>query len=75
MPPKKVEAVPSVLTDISPCYLIEKSDWGSFKKAIITCGLIWNIPDWMSTIVYQGVDYIELKKGEATLDAIFPHLQ
>lgn len=64
MPPKKPDAVTTapVLSDISPFYLTEKSEWGLFKKAITSCGLIWNIPDWMSTIVYQGDDYLEIKK-------------
>jgi hypothetical protein len=73
MPPKKIESVPvSTLSDLPPSYLLEKSQWSDFKKAITTCGLIWNLPDWMSTIVYQGIDYVEMKKKEPSLDDIFP---
>lgn len=39
MPPKKPDAVTTapVLSDISPFYLTEKSEWGLFKKAITSC--------------------------------------
>ena len=74
MPPKKVEPVIPVvpLSDIPCHYLTEKSQWADFKKSIITCGLTWNIPDWMSTIVYQGADYKILKESDSKLDTYFP---
>ena len=79
MPPKKViEPVLSSVLSAPPLielpyyFLTEKYHWTDFKKAIDTCGCTWNIPDWMSTIVYQGIDYLELKKSEDTLDDMFP---
>ena len=79
MPPKKVyePVVPSVMSappliELPYYFLTEKYQWPEFKKAIDTCGFTWNIPDWMSTIIYQGVDYLELKKAEDTLDEMFP---
>lgn len=77
MPPKKSDAlsITPTLPDVVPCYLMDKGDWGLFKKSIITCGLIWNLPEWRSTIVYQGVDYIEMKKKNLVLTIFSQYLQ
>ena len=71
MPPKKVEPVSPLLADIPYVYLLDQSQWPDFKRALNNCGLTWNIPDWMTTIVYKGLDYKTIcNKGE-DLDKIF----
>ena len=52
------------LIDINPVYLIDRSGWADFKRALNECGLAWNLPHWMTTIVYKGTEWIEQgKKG------------
>ena len=60
------------LQDLPFQFLTDKYQWGEFKRAIENCGLTWNIPDWLYTITYKGVDYKELKKTDATIDDVFP---
>ena len=59
------------LPDIPPVYLIDKSQIGDLKRVINNCGLSWNIPDWINTIVYKGVQYKDLLSKGRNLDAIF----
>src|SRR5688572_3424831 len=47
------------LIDINPVYLLDRSGWVEFKRALNECGLIWNIPHWMTTIVYMGTEWNE----------------
>jgi hypothetical protein len=80
MPPKavtKVEPASPSLVDLPHQYLLEKSQWIDFKKALNTCGLTWNLPDWNSTILYKGNDYKMLESKGKNMDAIFipPTLQ
>jgi len=77
MPPaKKTAAVESYaaahLVDIPLVYLLDRSQWTDFKRALNNCGLTWNLPDWMMTIVHKGPDWVKLaetKKDE--LEEVF----
>jgi hypothetical protein len=52
------------LIDIKPVYLLDRAGWMEFKRALNECGLIWNIPHWMTTIVYKGTEWNEqIAKG------------
>ena len=61
------------LTELPFTYLLERSSWSEFRRALNTCGLTWNIPDWMCTIVHGGPDYEKLKMEDEELDVIFKH--
>src|SRR5690349_87248 len=51
----------STLVDLPSFYLLDRSNWTNFKRNLNNCGLTWNLPDWMSTIVYRGDDYKKLE--------------
>ena len=76
MPAKaKQDAMPAMLPDIPYLYLTDRSQWSDLKRALNNCGLSWNIPDWMYTVVHGGEDYLAMRKSspeaKAELDAIF----
>ena len=82
MPPRVAAALPPplpspprdrelALPDLPYQYLLERSQWSDFKRALNNCGLTWAIPDWMSTILYKGKDYKDLKEKGEDMDAIF----
>ena len=55
-PPRlQMESVP--LVDIPCVFLNDRLCWPDFKRALTECGLIWNLSDWMTTIVYRGVEW------------------
>ena len=58
--------VERVLADVPYCYLLDKSNWAEFKRALNNCGYTWNLPDWIHTLVFQGKQYQEIleKKPE-----------
>ena len=53
------------LVDIPCIYMNDRSCWPEFKKGLTECGLIWNLPEWMTTIVYKGTEWniIRADKG------------
>jgi len=62
------------LADIPFVYLLDRSQWTDFKRALNNCGLTWNIPDWMMTIVYKGPDWMEIAQDaeeKVRLETIF----
>jgi len=71
MPPAKkptatVESyAASHLVDIPIVYFLDRSQWTDFKRALNNCGLTWNLPDWMTTIVYKGDDWKRIANTEA----------
>ena len=75
MPPRKTEPVmtviPPPLVEIPYFYLSEKSQWTDFKRSLNNCGLVWNIPDWMSTILYNGEDYQKVFQEMKEIETIF----
>jgi hypothetical protein len=75
MPPRAIVPVvapsPS-LPDIPIQYLIEKGQWTDFKRSIENCGLTWNLPDWLYTIAYKGMDYKAIKDSGEKIDDLFP---
>lgn len=61
------------LVDIPCVYLNDRSVWPDFKRAIHECGLIWGLPDWMTTITYKGIEWQNLQVEHATdLSVYFP---
>lgn len=78
MPPRKIDvAIPAPapvlqLPELSYSYLMDRSQWIDFKRALNNCGVTWSLPDWRTTIVYLGDDYKLVKKEMGPdLDAIF----
>jgi transposase InsO family protein len=61
----------ATLVELPYFYLLERGHWSDFRRALNNCGLTWNLPDWMCTIVYKGADYKELRKLDGELDEIF----
>lgn len=59
------------LVDIAPVYLLDRNGWNEFKRALNECGLIWNIPHWMTTIVYKGKEWEEQAAKGINLAAYF----
>ena len=78
MPPKKAllpagfPEFPNQLTDIPCVYLTDRSGWHEFKRALGDCGLTWNLPDWMTTIVYKGREWKEIAGRGTDLNEHFP---
>ena len=70
-PPRlHLESVP--LVDIPCVFLNDRSCWPDFKRALTECGLIWNLSDWMTTILYRGVEWNLIKDNGTDLSAYFP---
>jgi len=60
------------LADIPLVYLLDRSQWTDFKRALNNCGLTWNLPDWMMTIVYKGDDWGEFAGAQKVqLEEVF----
>jgi len=73
MPPKTVRLLESQsLEDIPVFYFTEKAQWPEFKRALASCGLTWGLPDWMTTIVYRGAEYVELIAKHEEIKVHFP---
>ena len=73
-PPRlQMESVP--LIDIPCVYLNDRSCWPDFKRALTECGLIWNLSDWMTTIVYRGVEWNLIRDGGTDLSTYFPAVE
>jgi hypothetical protein len=45
------------LPDVDPVYLMDRGSWADFKRTLNECSLMWGLPDWMTTIMYHGVDW------------------
>ena len=69
-PPIRYESQVSLI-ELPHFYLLERGQWSDFRRALNNCGLTWNIPDWMCTIVYKGQDYLDLLAKDSELDDIF----
>ena len=46
--------------------------WPEFKRTLNECGLIWNLSEWMTTIVYHGTEWNLIKDKGTDLDTYFP---
>jgi hypothetical protein len=69
----KHESFSSVsLVDIPCSFLYDRGGWSAFKKALNECGLTWNLPDWMTTIIYRGTQYKTMQAKGTDMDAYFP---
>jgi len=63
------------LIDIPCVYLLDRHCWSDFKRALNECGLIWGLPDWMTTIVYRGIEWQTLIDDHDTdLAQYFPQV-
>jgi hypothetical protein len=76
-PPKpRQESVPSsILIDIPCCFLYDRSGWPEFKRSLNECGLSWNLPDWMTTIVHHGTEWKSIVSQGTDLNSFFPVLE
>jgi hypothetical protein len=61
-PMKEYVSTSSTLIDLPHFYLLERSQWADFKRNLNNCGLTWNLPDWMYTIVYKGEQYKKVEQ-------------
>jgi len=57
---KKLPELPNVLLDMPYVYLLDRSGWHEYKRALNDLGLTWNLPDWMTTIAYKGKEWREI---------------
>ena len=71
----RVEIAPQPLTDIPCYYLNDRHGWPEFKRALNECGLVWNLADWMTTIVYKGHEWQQIAKGGVDLEEYFPSIE
>jgi hypothetical protein len=60
------------LADLPVVYLIDKSNWVDFKRALNECAMTWNFPAWMTTIVYKGKEWTEMAQKGTDLSQYFP---
>jgi hypothetical protein len=76
-PPKLLfPEVTQTLVDIPCLFLNDRSCWADFKRALNECAISWNIPEWMTTIVYKGAEWDEIQKEHGTdLAAYFPAIE
>jgi len=72
--PKKPAALELVnhLVEIPCVYLNDRNGWADFKRGLNECGLVWNFSDWMTTIVWRGVEYETIVAAGTDLDTYFP---
>ena len=63
------------LIDIPCVYLQERSSWPEFKRALNECGLTWNLPEWMTTIVHQGTEWKQVVANGTNLQDYFPQVE
>ena len=75
MPPKKAVLTGEIATsdrlvDIPCSYLIDRSEWQEFKTTLVDCGLSWNLPDWMTTIVYKGKEWESIRVGSTGIAGV-----
>jgi hypothetical protein len=63
------------LIDMPCVYLNDRSCWPDFQRALTECGLIWNLSDWMTTIVYRGVEWNTIQKEGTDLSIYFPAVE
>ena len=63
------------LIDIPCVYLLERSNWPEFKRALNECGLTWNLPEWMTTIVHLGTEWKQIVAGGTNLQDYFPQVE
>ena len=60
------------LVDIPCVYLNDRASWPDFKRAVTECGLIWNLSEWMTTIVYKGTEWKFIHENGTDLSTYFP---
>ena len=60
------------LVDIPCVYLNDRASWPDFKRAVTECGLIWNLSEWMTTIVYKGTEWKLIHENGTDLSTYFP---
>src|SRR4051794_25290803 len=60
------------LVDIPCTYLYDRNGWVDFKRALNECGLVWNIPDWMTTILHGGPEWKNAASKGTDLSQYFP---
>ena len=60
------------LVDIPCVYLNDKSCWSDFKRSLTECGLIWNLSEWSTTIVYGGIEWKSIRDQGTDLSQYFP---
>ena len=63
------------LVDIPCVYLLKRSSWPEFKRALNECGLTWNLPEWMTTIVHQGAEWKQVVASGTNLQDYFPQVE
>ena len=63
------------LVDMPCVFLNDRTCWPDFKRALTECGLIWNISEWMTTIVYKGVEWKTIRDNGTDLSAYFPVIE
>ena len=59
------------LPEIPVVYLLDRSNWVDFKRALNECAMTWNFPGWMTTIVYQGKEWREMASKGVDLAQYF----
>jgi hypothetical protein len=65
-----------LLPDIPCVFLNDRSTWIEFKKGLNECALTWNLPDWMTTIVYKGTEWDTIQSQHGTdLATYFPAVE
>ena len=60
------------LVDIPCVYLNDRSCWSDFKRSLTECGLIWNLSEWSTTIVYRGIEWKTIRDEGTDLSQYFP---
>ena len=63
------------LVDIRCVYLLDRSSWPEFQRALNKCGLTWNLSEWMTTIVHHGVEWQQVVANGTPLQDYFSQVK
>jgi hypothetical protein len=73
--PHRGDYAQAPLVEIPCVYLNDRGSWADFKKGIHEVGLIWNLSEWMTTIVYRGAEWNVIASRGTDLNTYFPSVE
>ena len=57
------------------CLSQDCTSWPEFKRTLNECGLTWNLSEWMTTIVQQGIEWQQVVANGTPLHDFFPQVE
>jgi hypothetical protein len=72
VPIKTVTTRNENLEDVPFHVFTHRGQWSDFRRSLTSCGLVWGLPDWSTTILHGGAQWELLAKAGKKLNEIFP---